>query len=93
MVTTSYTDARQHLAKYLDRAIQDRELVVITRRGGGSATLIATDELDSLRETVYLLRSPANAARLLGALERVAARATAPSSPEALRVELGLADE
>lgn len=93
MVTTSYTDARRHLAEYLDRAIQDREAVVITRRGGASATLIATDELDSLRETVYLLRSPANAARLLGALERVAARTTAPSSPEALRMELGLAAE
>jgi len=91
MGTTSYTDARANLACLLDRATQDRETVIITRRGAEPVALVAADELESLRETVYLLRSPANAERLLGALARAKARTETPSSPEALRAELGLA--
>ena len=93
MVTTSYTEARAHLAELLERATQDRETVIITRRNADAVALIAADELESMRETLYLLRSPANGERLLDALARAKARTVAPSSPEALRAELGLATE
>lgn len=46
------------------------EAAVIERRGHGDMALIPADELASLRETAYLLRSPKNAARLLAALAR-----------------------
>ncbi len=61
---TSYTSARQNLASLMDRVVEDREEVVITRMDRPSVALIALDELESLRETAYLLRSPANALRL-----------------------------
>jgi antitoxin YefM len=54
----------------LDNVTQDKEIVIINRRGGEPAALIAADELASLTETVHLLRSPANAERLLAALAR-----------------------
>jgi len=67
-VETSYSEARQHLAALLDRAIQDRETIIITRRNGDRVALLPADDLASYEETMYLLRSPANARRLLEAL-------------------------
>lgn len=67
-VETSYSEARKHLASLLDRAIDDRETIVITRRNGARVALIAADELASFEETAYLLRSPENARHLLDAL-------------------------
>jgi len=65
----TYTKARENLASLMDKAVDDREVIVIERRNKPSVALIAEDELASLRETAYLLRSPKNAARLLSALE------------------------
>jgi antitoxin YefM len=89
-IERSYTEARANLARLLDRVIQDRETVVITRRGHEDVAMIAASELSSLVETVYLLRSPNNARRLLEALQRSLADETAPSSVEELRREFGL---
>ncbi|MEJ2013969.1 MAG: type II toxin-antitoxin system Phd/YefM family antitoxin [Anaerolineales bacterium] len=47
-----------------------KEIVIIKRRSGEPAALIAADELAGRTETTHLLRSPANAARLLEALAR-----------------------
>jgi antitoxin YefM len=89
-VETSYTDARAHLAELLDRAGHDRETIIITRRGAPDVALIAADELASLEETAHLLRSPANARRLLAALQRSLANDVQPQSVAELRAELGL---
>ncbi|GAA5513266.1 hypothetical protein Dcar01_01995 [Deinococcus carri] len=70
MIERSYTQARAELASLMDRAVNDRETVIIERRGQASVALIAADELRSLQETAHLLRSPANARRLLSALGR-----------------------
>lgn len=93
MSTTTYTDARARLAELLDRVIEDREPVVITRRGREPVALIAADELDSLIETVYLLRSRTNAERLLTALAQAKAREDTPTSIAALRAEMDSRDE
>lgn len=66
---TTYTKARENLATLLDKVVNDREIIVIERRNKPNVALIAEDELASLKETAYLLRSPKNAARLLNALE------------------------
>jgi len=89
-VETSYTDGRAHLAELLDRAAHDRETIIITRRGAPDVALIAADELASLQETARLLRSPANARRLLAALQRSLAGDVEPRSVAELRTELGL---
>ena len=91
-VETTYTDARAHFAELWDRATQDRETIIITRRGSADVALIAADELASLEETAHLLRSPVNAARLLTALNRALERTETPTSLDTLRHELGLDD-
>ena len=69
-IQTTYSQARDGLAKLLDQVTHDREVVIIQRRGEEDVALIAASELTSLMETAYLLRSPVNAERLLSASGR-----------------------
>jgi len=92
-IRTTYTAARASLARLWDEAVENRETVVISRRGSEPVALIAASELAGLEETAHLLRSPKNAARLLAALERARARSVAPGSVADLRRELGLEGE
>lgn len=71
MKTLSYTESRAHYAEVLDSVINDREEVVITRAGHESVVIVSLEDFESLRETAYLMRSPANARRLLDAIERL----------------------
>jgi len=57
----------------LDSVINDREAVVITRSGHDPVVIVSLEDYKSLRETAYLMRSPANARRLLNAMERLEA--------------------
>ena len=92
-IHTTYTDARANLARLWDQATEDRETIIIRRRGAADIALIAADELASLRETAHLLRSPANATRLMTALQRALADEIPPASVTDLRRELDLAAE
>lgn len=85
----SYSHARDNLAELWDEVEDSREAAVIHRRGHDDMALIPADELASLRETAYLLRSPENAARLLTALARARRGKTSSRELAALRRELG----
>ena len=91
-IEMTYTQARSNLAGLLDELTENSEIVVIHLRHGARAAVIAADDLDSLLETAYLLRSPRNAERLLAALERSVREDIAPMSVTALRAEVGLGD-
>lgn len=71
MTRTSYTEARDKLASFWDETVSTREPVVLDRRGHESVVMLPLDEWRGLEETAHLLRSPANAQRLLGALKRL----------------------
>jgi antitoxin YefM len=58
------------LATLRNRAFGDREVVIMKRRDHAIVATIAADDRISLMETAHLLRSPANAERLLSALAR-----------------------
>jgi antitoxin YefM len=92
-IETTYTDARAHFAELLDKVADDREVVIIKRRGCEDVAMIAADELRSLEETVYLLRSPENARRLLAALERARAGKGTPQTIDEIRLAFGLVEE
>ncbi len=70
-IETTLAHARENFSELCSRAADDREVVIIRRRAGGDVALVAAGELSSLMETAHLLRSPANAERLLRALARV----------------------
>ena len=90
MTETTYTNLRQELASVLDRVANDREVVVIRRRGERTVAMVPADELIGLMETAHLLRSPKNAQRLLTSLQRAVGRKGKPGSLEKLRREFGL---
>ncbi|CDZ91470.1 type II toxin-antitoxin system prevent-host-death family antitoxin [Rhodococcus ruber] len=46
---------------------------MITRSGREPVVIVSLADFESLRETAYLTRSPANARRLLDAMERLEA--------------------
>lgn len=92
-VEFTYTNAREKLASLLNRVTKDREVIIIQRRGSEDVAMIAADELASLTETAYLLRSPQNAERLLSALGRALKEEGTPLSLDELRREVNLGDE
>ncbi len=84
-IETTYSQAREQFKHLLDRAADDREVVIVRRRSGGDVAMIAADELSGLLETAHLLRSPANAERLLTTLARArSAKSVKPISLDAL---------
>jgi len=89
-IQTTYTNARENFAKLLDQVTHNREVVIVQRRGEEDVAMISADELSSLMETAYLLRSPKNAERLLSALARAIKNEGTPQSIEDLRGEVGL---
>jgi antitoxin YefM len=68
MAHVSFTDLRQNMARYFDRVSDDREPLLVTRQGGkGNVVILSEEEFAGWQETVHLLSSPRNAARLLAA--------------------------
>ena len=86
----TYSNAREQLAKLLDRVTKNREVVIIHRRNAEDVAMISADELASLTESAYLLRSPQNADRLLSALAKALKGKGKSQSIEELRREVGL---
>jgi antitoxin YefM len=57
----------------MDQVCRDHAPVVITRNRDQSVVMLSLEDYASLEETAYLLRSPANAKRLIGAIEALEA--------------------
>jgi len=68
-VAISASEARSRLFPLIQQVNDDHEPVRINSKAG-DAVLMAADDFDSWQETVYLLRSPANARRLMEAVSR-----------------------
>jgi antitoxin YefM len=92
-IQTTYTEAREKLARLLTAVSEDREIVMIKRRNAGTVAMVAAEELESLLETAHLLRSPENARRLLAALARALEGGRRPMPLDKLRLEVGLEPE
>lgn len=74
----SASEARQRLFPLLEQVNTDHEPVRI-RSKSGDAVLMSADDYDSWQETVYLLRSPENARRLMEAVARDRSAQPAPA--------------
>lgn len=64
MRVVSFSEARKHLKSVLDTVNDDANATIVTRRDADDAVVMSLDYYNSLMETVYLLKSPANAAHL-----------------------------
>ena len=73
MHAITYTTVRANLASVMDRVCDDHEALIITRNGEQSVVMLSLEDYKALEETSYLLRTPANARRLLAAVTQLAA--------------------
>ena len=71
MRTMTYSESRAKYAETLNAVVDDREEVVITRSGHDPVVIVSLEDYESLKETAYLLRSPANARRPLASINRL----------------------
>lgn len=69
MAHVSYTELRGNLAAYMEAVCDERSPLVVTRQNARSVVLISEEEYEGLMETVHLLKSPANATRLLRSIK------------------------
>jgi antitoxin YefM len=68
MDVVTYSRARQDLARLMDKVSDDRSPLLVTRRGGRSVVVLSLEDYRGMEETLYLMRSPANARRLLSSI-------------------------
>ena len=64
MDVITYSDARARLKDVMDRVVEDRSHVVVTRQKAESVVLVSLSEWNAIADTLHLLSSPANARRL-----------------------------
>lgn len=69
MKAMSYTAARENLADTMNAVCDDHDPVIITRKRNQAVVMLSLADYESLAETAYLFRSPANAKRLNDAIE------------------------
>ncbi len=69
MEITTYTTFRQHLKSFLDKVLTNHTPLFVTRNNGEDVVVLSKVDYESMQETFYLLKSPANAKRLLNSLE------------------------
>lgn len=70
MRVVNFSEARNRLKAVIDQVIDDADYTVIARRDAPDAVVMSLDTFNSLMETVHLLKSPANAARLAKSIEQ-----------------------
>ena len=68
MRTLNYTTARQNLASAIDDVVDDHTPLIITKGSDKAVVMMSLEDWNAWQETMYLLRSPANAERLLHAI-------------------------
>lgn len=70
MSHVSYSAFRQHLAQYMDEVCDSRATLRVTRQNARTVVLLSEEEYEGMMETLHLLRSPANAKRLLRSIKK-----------------------
>ena len=71
MDVMTYSDARAQLKDVMDRAINDKQEIVVTRRKGEAVVIVSLEAWSAINETLHLLSSPRNATRLRSAIAQL----------------------
>ena len=65
MTRIAFTEFQANPAAHLDRLGTDRAMLIVTQPHHEPVAILPLSKLNGLRETLHLLRSPANGERLL----------------------------
>ena len=73
MDVMTYTEARANLKGVMDRVVSDRTQVVVTRQKAEAIVMMSLADWNAVEETLHLLSTPTNAARLRESIEQLEA--------------------
>ena len=68
MEAIAYSNVRKNLAKNMEQVCDEHEPLIITRKNASSVVMMSLEDYNAIEETMYLLRSPANAERLMASI-------------------------
>ena len=68
MDAMNYTQVRKNFAETMNRVCDDHDPIIITRQNERPVVMISLEDYNAIEETLYLLKSPKNAMRLVQAL-------------------------
>lgn len=71
MKAVTYTNARQNLAKTMEKVCQDHSPIIVTRKTTDSVVIMSLEDYEALEETAFLLRSPKNTRRLIESIAQL----------------------
>jgi antitoxin YefM len=71
MDVLSYSDTRARLKEVMDGVVDNRAPVVVTRKRGEAVVMVSLADWNGMEETLRLLSSPTNAARLKDAIQQL----------------------
>ena len=71
MDVVTYSDARQNLKDVMDRVVEDRTQVVITRQKAEAVVVVSLSDWNAMEETMHLLSTPRNAERLRASIRQL----------------------
>ena len=73
MDVLNYSETRAHLKAVMDRVVEDRTPIVVTRRKGEPVVMVSLADWNGMEETLHLMSNPQNAHRLLEAVQELEA--------------------
>ncbi|SEI74099.1 antitoxin YefM [Azotobacter beijerinckii] len=71
MQILNFSQARADLKQTMDDVCRDHEPAVITRQRGEPVVMMSLEDYNGMKETLYLLDSPANAQRLRESIDQL----------------------
>ena len=70
MRVINFSEARTQFKQVIDQVVADQDVAIISRRDAEDAVLMSLDTYNSMMETFYLLKSPANVKHLEKSLKQ-----------------------
>lgn len=71
MDVMTYSDTRANLKEVMERVVEDRTPVVVTRQKAEAVVMVSLSDWHAMEETLHLLSSPTNAARLRASIKQL----------------------
>ena len=71
MDVMTYSEARAQLKGVMDRAINDKHEVIVTRKKGEAVVVVSLETWNAVNETLHLLSTPKNASRLRASIAQL----------------------
>ena len=71
MDVITYSDARANLKDVMDRVVEDRTQVVVTRQKSEAVVMVSLSDWNAMEETMHLLSTPTNAERLRSSIRQL----------------------